>query len=176
MVSSADSAVTRFGISRGQMPVLDRDSRVLRKEKIVKHKRLYHFISVWILSLAVGCIFDAPSAFSETLWQIGTFNFSSGEFNTGKGGPPLFGQRFPKGELVYVVGKSSPDQDWPAFQPGSANGRAGFAPHPYTIQFELADVPRGLVTLKVSLLVETARTPRFGVEINGHRALATRSS
>jgi hypothetical protein len=119
----------------------------------------------------VGCVFALPSAHAETVWQIGTFNSSSGEFNTDKQGPPLFGQRFPKGELVYVVGKSSPEQDWPAYQPGSANGRAGFVPHPYTIQFDLAEVPRGLVTLKVSLLVETARIPRLGVEINGHRAL-----
>jgi hypothetical protein len=123
------------------------------------------------LTLVAGCLSAVPSTFSQTLWQIGTFNFSSGEFNTGKGGAPLFGQRFPKGELVYVVGKSSPDKDWPAYQPGSANGRAGFAPHPYTIQFDLAEVPQGLVTLKVSLLVENARTPRLGVEINGHRAL-----
>ena len=137
----------------------------------MRETRFERIFSVWILALVVGCLLDVPSTFSETLWQIGTFNSSSGEFNTGKGGPPLFGQRFPKGELVYVVGKSSPDQDWPAYQPGSANGRAGFTPHPYTVQFDLADVPRGLVTLKVSLLVETARTPRLGVEINGHRAL-----
>lgn len=137
----------------------------------MRERRLDRFICVWILALVVGWLFDVPSTFSETLWQIGTFNFSSGEFNSGKGGPPLFGQRFPQGELIYVVGKSSPDQDWPAYQPGSANGRAGFAPHPYTIQFDLTDVPRGLVTLKVSLLVETPRTPRLGVDINGHRAL-----
>ena len=111
----------------------------------MSERRLYRIILVWILTLIVGCLLDVPSAFSQTLWQIGTFNFSSGEFNTGKGGAPLFGQRFPKGELVYVVGKGSPDKDWPAYQPGSANGRAGFAPHPYTIQFDLAEVPQGLV-------------------------------
>jgi hypothetical protein len=166
-----ENLVNTIGISRGQKSALGRDSRVLQKEKTVRDIRLDRIISVWILTLVVGCLFDVPNTFSETLWQIGTFNFSSGEFNTGKGGPPLFGQRFPKGELVYGVGKSNPDQDWPAYQPGSANGRAGFARHPYTIQFDLADVPHGLVTLKVSLLVESARTPRLGVEINGHRAL-----
>ena len=44
-------------------------------------------------------------------------------------------------------------------------------PHPYTIQFDLSDVPRGLITLKVSLLVETPRAPRLEVGINGHQAL-----
>jgi hypothetical protein len=112
-----------------------------------------------------------PNTCAETLWQIGTFNLSSGEFNQGAAGPPLFGWRFPKGELVYVVGQSDPAKDWPAYQPGSANGQAGFTAHPYTIQFELANIPRGLVTLKVSLLVETPRAPRLGVEINGHHAI-----
>ncbi|MCL5005093.1 MAG: polysaccharide lyase family protein [Acidobacteria bacterium] len=107
---------------------------------------------------------------TETLWQIGTFNYSSIELNQGSEGPPLFGQRFPKGQLVYVIGKSNPQKDWPAFQPGSANGRAGFVPHPYTIQFDLAEVPKGLVTLKIALLVENPRAPRLEVEINGHRA------
>jgi alpha-mannosidase len=108
---------------------------------------------------------------SRTIWRIGTFNYSSAEFNHGSEGPPLFGHGFPKGQLVYVVGKSSPERDWPAFQPGSCNGRAGLLPHPYTIQFDLPEIPRGLVMLKASLLVETPRTPMLEVEINGHRAL-----
>lgn len=134
----------------------------------------YKFLQTWIQAIVLVSFLSAPSAFPQTLWQIGTFNSSSGEFNHGLGGPPLFGQRFPSGELVYTVGKSTPEKDWPAYQPGSANGRAGFVPHPYTIQFDLAEIPRGLVTLKVSLLVETPRTPNLGVEINGHRALFTR--
>jgi alpha-mannosidase len=135
-------------------------------------KRFLHSLSYsWILVLAVSCLGMPPSARGETLWRIGTFNYSSGEFNQGSAGAPLMGQRFPQGELVYVVGKSSPGKDWPAFQPGSSNGRAGFKLHPYTIEFDFASVPRGLVTLKVSLLVETPRAPSLGIEINGHRAL-----
>jgi len=122
----------------------------------------------WKLREAQGA---ANASESEILWQIGAFDYSSAEFNHGSEGPPLFGQRFPKGQLVYVIGKSSAEKDWPAFQPGSANGRAGLAPHPYTIQFDLPEVPRGLVTLKVSLLGETPRVARLEVEINGYRAL-----
>lgn len=134
--------------------------------------RLPHYQSLilWILAIVLLSVLSAPGASGETLWQIGTFDASSFEFNHGAPGPPLFGQRFPQGELVYVVGKSTLE-DWPAFQPGSANGHAGFEAHPYTIEFNLADIPRGLVTLKVSLLVETPRTPSLGVEINGHRAV-----
>ena len=132
--------------------------------------RLHGFFS-WVLILVMCGFFNSSIAFGETLWSIGTFNGSSGEFNQGSEGPPLFGQRFPKGSLVYVIGKSSPNKDWPAFQPGAANGRAGFEPHPYTIQFELPEVPRGLYTLKVAMLVETPRAPRLGIDVNGHEAL-----
>jgi hypothetical protein len=137
----------------------------------MEKKRLFVFLNSWILTVVVCGFCVLPYAVSETLWRIGTFNYSSGEFNQGREGPPLFGQRFPKGELIYVIGKSSPEKDWPAFQPGSANGGAGFVPHPYTIQFDLGDVPRGLFTLKVSLLVETPRAPRLEVEVNGHEAV-----
>jgi hypothetical protein len=131
-------------------------------------------LSSAILTVIALFLFAVPSTFSQTLWQIGAFNFSSGEFSPGRSGPPFFGQRYPQGELIYVVGKSQPEQDWPAYQPGSTNGRTGFAPHPYTIQFELAEVPQGLVTLKVSLLVEGPRTPRLGVDVNGHHAVFNR--
>ena len=132
---------------------------------------LFIFFNSCALMIVVCGFCALPDAVSETLWRIGTFNYSSGEFNQGSAGPPLMGQRFPQGDLIYVVGKSIPGKAWPAFQPGSANGQAGFRPHPYTIEFDLSSVPRGLVTLKVSLLVETPRAPCLGVEINGHRAL-----
>jgi alpha-mannosidase len=137
----------------------------------MEKKSLPSFLYSWILFVAVSCSLGLPDAVGETLWRIGTFDYSSFEFNQGSKGALLFGQRFPKGDLVYVVGKSSPSKDWPAFQPGSANGRADYQSHPYTIEFDLPSVLRGLVTLKVALLVETARAPRLEVEINGHHAL-----
>jgi hypothetical protein len=73
--------------------------------------------------------------------------------------------------LVYIVGNSQAETDWPAFQPGSSNGTAGYRPHPYAIQFDLPSSPRGLYTLKVSLLVESPRVLRLELAINGHRAL-----
>ena len=48
---------------------------------------------------------------------------------------------------------------------------AGYRPHPYTIQFDLPSIPRGLYTLKVALILERPRVPRLEVAINGHRAL-----
>ena len=110
-------------------------------------------------------------AVSKVVWQIGKFDQSSGEFNQSEALPAVFASAHPKSDVLFIVGKSKPATDWPAFQPGSANGRAGFRPHPYTIQFDLSEAPRGLYTLKVALLVETPRVPRLQVDINGHRAL-----
>ena len=117
------------------------------------------------------CFCPCAEAASNVVWRIGKFNQSPSEFNTGKQGPPLFGSRYPAGELVYIVGKSTPEADWPAYQMGAATGRPGSRPHPYTIQFDLPQVPIGVYTLKAGLLSETARVARLQVEINGHTGL-----
>lgn len=106
---------------------------------------------------------------SQVVWQIGKFDKSSLEFTLEQPPPPKPGGT--SGEWVYVVGKSKAETAWPAFQPGSSNGQAGYQPHRYAIQFGLPSSPKGLYTLKVALLVETPRTPRLEVEINGHRGL-----
>ncbi len=110
-------------------------------------------------------------AASTVVWQIGKFDQSSGEFNQGSVPPAPAVAAQAKNDLVYVIGKSNADKDWPASQPGSSNGMAGYRPHPYAIQFDLPSSPRGLYTLKVALLVESPRVPRLEVAINGHRAL-----
>src|SRR5258705_11390807 len=82
---------------------------------------------------------------SRTLWQIGIFNASSGEFRSQD-----IDYADPKSDPVYVVGKSS-QQDWLRFQPGPANGMTGGRLHPFTIQFSLSDTPRGIYRLKLAI-------------------------
>ena len=136
------------------------------------NKRTYKQGQQTLLVLVIMiCFCRCAGAASKAVWQIGRFDQSSGEFNQGEVRPPVFAAAHPKSDVLYIVGKSKPVTDWPAFQPGSANGRAEFRPHPYTIQFDLSEAPRGLYTLKVALLVETPRVPRLQVDINGHRAL-----
>jgi hypothetical protein len=130
-------------------------------------KPLLTFLALVVLTGFCPVAEAAP----KMLWQIGKFDQSSGEFNAGKVQPPILATAHPKCDVLYIVGKSIPATDWPTFQPGSSNGRAEFRPHPYTIQFDLADVPRGIYTLKVALLVESPRVARLQVEINGHRAM-----
>ena len=123
-----------------------------------------------LLVIMMGFCQRAVAA-STVVWQIGKFDQSSVEFNQGSVPPAPAVAAQAKNDLVYVIGKSKADKDWPAFQPGSSNGMAGYRPHPYAIQFDLPSSPRGLYTLKVALLVESPRVPRLEVAINGHRAL-----
>jgi len=137
----------------------------------VRRRTHQQFLRIPLVLVIVVCFCPCAGAASKAVWQIGKFDQSSGEFNQGEVRPPVFAAAHPKSDVLYIVGKSKPATDWPAFQPGSANGRAEFRPHPYTIQFDLSEAPRGVYTLKVALLVETPRVPRLQVDINGHRAL-----
>ncbi len=84
---------------------------------------------------------------TKTIWQIGKFDQSPVEFL----GSPI-------GPVRYQVGESDWKKDWPKTQPVG---------QPYQILFDL-ESPRGVYSLKVSLLVERPRIPNMRVEINGH--------
>jgi hypothetical protein len=123
-----------------------------------------------VVAAMIGFCQPAGAA-SQVVWQIGRFDRSSSEFNLRGAPTPKPGAGQGQSDLVYVIGKNQAETDWPGFQPGSSNGKAGYRPHPYAIQFDLPSSPRGLYTLKVALLVESPRVSRLEVEINGHRAL-----
>ena len=97
-----------------------------------------------------------------TLWKIGTFDGSSGEFKSQD-----IDYADPKNNPVFVVGQSN-DRDWYRFQPGPANGTTGGRVHPFTIRFSLADAPRGVYRLKIAILYETPRLSFLKLDVNGH--------
>jgi hypothetical protein len=142
----------------------------LRRDGLKKrtHEQVLQMLVVVAMMI---CFCPCAGAASKAVWRVGRFDQSPSEFNSGKQGPPLFGSRYPAGELLYIVGKSTPEVDWPAYQEGAATGKPGNRPHPYTIQFDLPKAPQGVYTLKAGLLSETARVARLQVEINGHRGL-----
>ncbi len=107
----------------------------------------------------------AIAAAEQTVWEIGRFDQSSGEFHA----RPSFLN--PHENPIFTVGKSDASKDWPAEQPGSANAEAGGRPHPYTIDFDLMNPPRGTFTLVVSVILRQPRVPRLQVEINGQTGL-----
>jgi alpha-mannosidase len=103
----------------------------------------------------------AASAQSRSVWKIGTFDRSSGEFRSQN-----IDYANPKSDPVFIVGKST-DQDWYSFQPGPANGMTGGRSHPFTIRFKIAEPPRGVYFFKVGILYETPRLSFLKLTING---------
>jgi hypothetical protein len=128
--------------------------------------RLQLLPTLLVVAATLGFVQCAKAA-SQVLWQIGKFDKSSSEFDQRMVPTP---KPYTPHPVVYVIGKSQ-ETDWPRFQPGSANGPAGFQPHPCTIRFDLPSTPHGLYTLKVALLVERPLVSRLEVAINGHRGL-----
>jgi alpha-mannosidase len=100
------------------------------------------------------------SAAGNTVWQIGTFDESSHEFNNNV---PV---RHADYNPVFTVGKST-TSDWPARQPGSENQAQGLRPHPFTILFDLPSKPAGAYTLAISALLYNIRFPHLEISING---------
>ncbi len=102
-----------------------------------------------------------PAA-ESAVWQIGTFNQSSEEFNNqAPAGSPNYNP-------VFTVGKSTV-KDWPAHQPGSENKAEGLRPHPFTILFDLPSKPKGQYSLTISALLYDPRVPHMEVSINGKK-------
>jgi alpha-mannosidase len=99
----------------------------------------------------------ACEAQSSVVWQIGKFDDSSLEFQSRSTAP------------VFVVGKSDSVQDWSASQSATREGSPDYAARTSTVKFDLPEAPRGLYTLRLSLLAHTRRLPVIEVEINGRR-------
>ena len=121
-------------------------------------------VAVWLLALSCSCA--GTSAQEKTIWEIGKFDASSGEFRSQ-------GIDYSKKEsdAVYRVGKSKEGEDWPRLQPGPANGMAGGRLHPFTIVFTLPGKPTGVYRLKVGILYETPRLSHLQLEVNGHSGI-----
>jgi alpha-mannosidase len=103
-----------------------------------------------ILSGAFFLLFLCRSGFaqSRTVWEIGKFDQSSREFAA-----PA------SDHVVYTAGKDN----WAAVWPGQEQTGAA-----YEIRFHLDAAPRGLYTLKVSLLTGYLHVPDLRVDLNGY--------
>ena len=129
-------------------------------------RTLMVLLSVMLVVMACPKATASPT----TLWQIGKFDHSSAEFNQGGAGRAFSGGTLPQTPVVYIIGKSNPKTDWPAYQPGSANARAGHRPHPYSIQFDLPNGPKGRYFLKVGFVAgRRSHESTLQLEINGQQ-------
>jgi hypothetical protein len=129
--------------------------------------RYYGTARVLILWVSVSALSGAQplAAVDRTLWQIGNFDQSSLEFKA------RVDFSNSESKPVFTVGRSDPNQDWPAEQPGSASKDAGARLHPYTIVFHLNEPPTGVYRLDVSVILSHSRVPALRVELNGKTGL-----
>lgn len=121
--------------------------------------RLKLLFATALLLFATGALAHAAQ---RTVWKIGEFDGSSGEFRSQD-----IDYKNPKSDPVYVVGRST-SEDWYRFQPGPANGMTGGREHPFTVNFSLADTPRGEYRLRIAMLYETPRLSFLKLSVNGH--------
>ncbi|MGQ9731864.1 MAG: polysaccharide lyase family protein [Candidatus Zipacnadales bacterium] len=93
---------------------------------------------------------SATLAATQELWRIGEFNNSYDEFACARN-YRAYATTFPQ-DVTYRIGQSTPKQDWSFVHPGPADAWAGSRTHPFTIEFDLPQVPRAPLRLLIDLV------------------------
>lgn len=113
--------------------------------------------AVLALALVTSFVSFAQSA-DKTVWRVGVFDGSSGEFAGGA----------PQGEVHFMAGQDQTRTAWFAFAPVAGPEQpAAPTSAPRTIDFSIAGRPAPAYRLKVSLLIEHSSVPALRVGING---------
>jgi hypothetical protein len=89
------------------------------------------------------------TAVADTVWQIGKNDGRYDEFALGHAYQDYV-KSFPQ-DVHYIIGRSTPQKDWPFIQPGPTDDWAGLKVHPFTVTFTLNRVPKDLCRLVVYL-------------------------
>ncbi|HTW81173.1 MAG TPA: polysaccharide lyase family protein [Terracidiphilus sp.] len=94
----------------------------------------------------------------QTVWRVGVFDGSSGEFGDGS----------PQKPVDFIVGHDQPGTGWYAFAPAAMPGKpADPAAAPRQIGFSIPGRPAPAYRLKVSVIIEHSSVPALHVTING---------
>jgi alpha-mannosidase len=112
-------------------------------------KRNFVIVPAFVIAFAFAAIpaFGQP----KTVWEIGKLDNSSSEFKASQ-----------SNHVVFQAGTGDWAKEWPSQeQTGAA----------YEVRFNLASAPRGVFTLKLSLLTGYLRIPDVQVSINGHKGI-----
>jgi alpha-mannosidase len=118
-----------------------------------------------ILGSSVACGAD------RVVWQIGAPDRNYKDLAI-PGDYGSYAKRFGAKPVVFEVGRSKAQTDWPFIQPGPGDFWAGSMEHPHTIRFTLPDEPAGVYTLRIDLVdVHMAATPVLKVAIGGREGV-----
>ncbi|MBL9127995.1 MAG: hypothetical protein JNL97_10130, partial [Verrucomicrobiales bacterium] len=126
-------------------------------------------VSTLLTAAGFGALAVEPEA---PLWSIGVFDESSAEFRPwvhAETGERLIDYADPRSDGRVRVGSGQETVGWPAYQPGSSNGGAGFREHPGLVEFVMGRAPEQDLELRLSLLAYSARLPVVQVGVNGRR-------
>lgn len=121
-----------------------------------------------IALLLVSLMMCALAAAGEPLWMIGVPDKDYKEF-AGVGRVNEFPNLFPK-PVVFTVGKSVTNRDWPFIHPSQADGWAGHRQHSFTIQFDLEVDPDGTPWYELGIHLVSAHygaPPKISLKVNG---------
>jgi alpha-mannosidase len=111
-----------------------------------------------IALLLIACSRSLAVPADKTVWKVGVFDGSSGEFADG----------VPQGNIRFVVGQGSARTSWYAFAPVAWAGKPSDpSTAPRTIEFSLAEAPGRAYQLRASLLIEHSSVPALRVGVNG---------
>ncbi len=130
----------------------------------------------FIYALVVVILQSCSSGKPETIWQIGNEdNNTSGFSLVPDKYEDFLGHDFGWEDRFYLIGKSTPEQDWPYVLPGpfdrwgGTSGTAGLRTHVLNILFGMQRVPaKGDWKLIVDILdANNEHPPLFKVTVNG---------
>jgi len=133
------------------------------------HRGLLAAIATLVLFTPVGAL-----AAERVVWQLGQFDNNYAELAI-PGNYGAYPARFPK-DVDFTIGKDDPAKSWPFIHPGPddvwARARSHKAQtHPFKINFDLAEQPKGICTLTIDLVsTHPDYPPTYSVAINGQSA------
>jgi len=126
-----------------------------------------------ILVLIIAILGVNTVLFSQSMpvfWQIGERDKSAAEFVLGPSDYTSFPQRFKNRTIVYEIGKSKPQTDFPFALPGPSDNWSGFISRQIVIRFGIKDIPKDCpARFEMNYLDVRTSPPVLEITINDYK-------
>src|SRR6201987_3424219 len=114
--------------------------------------------AVVLVFTLMTCLVSLAKPADKTVWRVGVFDGSSGEFASGE----------PHAIVHFAAGQDQPRTAWFSFAPVAWAGKpTDPRSAPRAIDFSIAGAPAPAYHLKASLLIEHSSVPALRIGING---------